>query len=301
MPESEQDMIHPPQKPSRPTRLGFTLVELLVVIGIIAILISVLLPTLSKARQTANRTACLSNLRSIMQMMNIYAVENKQQIPLGTSSDSYQASYFIAQGNSTATWRWPTWGPLYKAGLMKSPKYMYCPSETRNYHMYDAGPENAWKPENPAGNLNDGLRAAYFLRPFSETYQPVLWRSTAPFTPVDNKNYPAATPFIWSPYPRLSKMKRVAIAADIFGAPVRINQRHLKGFNVAYADTSAEFVDRKTLTNDLPKSVDLYGNPAKNTVIPANAFENLALDDTTSNVQNPLMQACWEMLDKRSK
>jgi hypothetical protein len=235
-----------------------------------------------------------------MQMMNIYAVENKLQIPLGTSSDSYQASYFIAQGNGPGNWRWPTWGPLYKANMMKSPKVMYCPSETRNYHMYDAGPENAWKPENPAGNLNDGLRAGYFLRPFSESYRPVLWRSTAPFTPVDNKNTPV---FEWSPYPRLSKMKRVAIAADIFGAPVRINQRHLKGFNVAYADTSAEWVERKALTNDLPTSIQLYGNPAPGSTktIPANAFENLAMDDTTSNVQNPLMQACWEMLDKRSK
>src|SRR5256885_4443566 len=55
---------------------GFTLVELLVVIGIIAVLISVLLPTLGKAREAAKRTQCLSNLRQIAVLLNMYANQN---------------------------------------------------------------------------------------------------------------------------------------------------------------------------------------------------------------------------------
>jgi prepilin-type N-terminal cleavage/methylation domain-containing protein len=66
---------------------GFTLVELLVVIGIIALLIGIILPALTKARESANRTACMSNMRQIATGWLMYAHDNRGTLPYAETVD----------------------------------------------------------------------------------------------------------------------------------------------------------------------------------------------------------------------
>src|SRR5947209_5763037 len=71
---------------SKCQRKAFTLVELLVVIGIIAVLVGMLLPALGRAREHAWSTQCLSNLRQIGMAAQMYASQNHGQLPLGAGT-----------------------------------------------------------------------------------------------------------------------------------------------------------------------------------------------------------------------
>jgi prepilin-type N-terminal cleavage/methylation domain-containing protein/prepilin-type processing-associated H-X9-DG protein len=97
---------------------GFTLVELLVVIGIIAVLIAVLLPVLSKAREQAKRTQCLSNLRELGHAMLMYANAHKDKLP-NTNPPQTPSDYDAVNAVLVALNR----------DFVKSPGVFHCPAD----------------------------------------------------------------------------------------------------------------------------------------------------------------------------
>ena len=96
-------------------RRAFTLVELLVVIGIIAILISILLPVLNRVKEQANATKCAANLRELSKMWFQYANENKGLSAPGRlpKFDGFDSPYWIGNGMQYR----PHWYELFGAAM----------------------------------------------------------------------------------------------------------------------------------------------------------------------------------------
>jgi len=188
-------------------RRGFTLVELLVVIGLIALLIGILIPVLNTAREKANRVRCSTNLRQIGQGELTYAVDNKGHYP----------RFYFERGGAGYFYLFPEnivdgWGAYpndVTAGIFLMVRYriltldvFLCPSSTQQRDFVIGGtPGNVKEiPPTERSNFSD-------QKPYSWS---VSYCFANQYPPLSNVDYPEEAKFRHSP----TAPAENAIAAD---------------------------------------------------------------------------------------
>ena len=250
---------------------AFTLVELLVVVGIIAVLVSLLLPSLNKARRAAGLVNCASNLRQLGQAMLFYANKHNGCVIVGAPGDDqpfhnnwyYDASWnryihlgmltyddvmaqprFVNQKKADGT----NTGGKINVGF--APKAFFCPLETDKSRIFanNDNPSLVWTANytcNPWPAIQGNyMQLGYGTRPTNDIcigQNPVgaLWN-----VPVTG-SAGSPTPIAW---PRITKMRgksgpsSLAWASDYIVKVKGLQSSHPEAINVLYFDYSVRRV-----------------------------------------------------------
>lgn len=206
-------------------RSGFTLVDLLVSLVVIAVLISLLLPHLKGVRESARQVACRSNMRQFGIGVAMYAEANGDLVPPSvfarrgpTGAYVSADSSLIRLGDGRPEWmdRWDGLGVLYVEQYLPAPKLYYCPSHGGQYRFDRYEPR--W-----AGSESGEIVGNY------------QYRAAGPMGDSPSTGEPPLTPF-------LSQMSpTAALAAD--GLTTAAGFNHPVGANILRASLAATWFD----------------------------------------------------------
>ena len=251
----------------RSRKTAFTLVELLVVIGIIAILLAILLPVVGRVRESASRAACLSNLHQIAAYLQEYQNCFGEKLPIYiTAQYADKAIYF---GNVN---QYSNLGLLVFAGIAPgagsdNARVFYCPGSSvggtqRRFNYFDP---NDPKGSNPwVGLPGFSTRITYSLRPEYWVWDgtTTYWNVQAPNARWDmDRTTSSQDMFIHPPtntaavFPKVQTLNHgssAALITDLIDINA-VNRRliHRGGWNVLSANWSAKFVPQECFARDV--------------------------------------------------
>lgn len=225
---------------ARPTRrqhsLGFTLIELLVVISIVAILVALLLPGLTKAREAARRVKCASNLRQIHIAANIYSIDFADALPYNTmnSNGVGTTGYIYGEAANSPVRHFmrdymqvPIGLGATTSGLVKSPdNAMYCPSQ----ELVSVSGDSHWD-----------HRTGYGLRSFG-------WFGLSPLFGTSRMSAVAEPGPDGSP--KVFAMDNVVRPTATLNSALMLNNHKRTGGNVAAGDGTVRWVDWDNMRDD---------------------------------------------------
>ncbi|HEV2294757.1 MAG TPA: type II secretion system protein [Tepidisphaeraceae bacterium] len=268
---------------------AFTLVELLVVIGIIAVLIALLLPALNKARDAANKTHCLSNLHQVAIYLQQYQNQFKGKVPIYVNDVTYiELNYFMysdyLQSYCTLGLMVPanifrngSWELNDPTGGTKEGSVFYCPvtevvaTSGQFRYLNPAHPPSS----NPfvAGPHTPGYntRITYSARPeYYAEHAAGAGTACFPHGRWDMKRTTETTNVFIHPTKRgrpvfpggsdFSNRSASAILTDMNSSLTNRNAVHRGGVTALYADGSAKLVPIQYVQKHLD-NITLYENP----------------------------------------
>lgn len=226
-------------------RGGFTLIELLVVIAIIAILASMLLPALSKAKLAGQKTICLSNLHNIGLAMIMYSDDNDGLIPRGNYTAWYHAYMpYLPEGGKRTNFT--------AVRIFKCPSY---PNKNTKRQQVITYVVNAWRfsgPRDMVGTEQESpTKITAFKNPSESAH--LVDNEDGSWRPIITGVADAQTNLndVWAPdhlpynrtNGRLNGSRRVAA------------KRHNQGANILYLDGHSSYLQAKKITIDLWRDI----------------------------------------------
>jgi prepilin-type processing-associated H-X9-DG protein/prepilin-type N-terminal cleavage/methylation domain-containing protein len=227
----------------------FTLVELLIVIAIIAILASMLLPTLKRARGKAKEISCASNLSQMLKGVSMYATDYEGWMPISSSSS----------GNMN-NWRLEISEYM---GVKASAINDYEPLNTGVFHCISFNPPSNVPMANRAGyGWNCSFSSS--VRAFGYNDESDSWRTRMKISnvtmPTESLVFGDTTDWISGAtnYWDYSYIVNPSISGASYAPDPSIGNRHSGGINAAWADGHAEWKTQSELMNGKNGDTDWY-------------------------------------------